>query len=298
MKKIAYSLLMTFLFGSFFPSYQAYANGRKFLIALEDQKNIRSKENSDLIDALSKNANFKEYFLLVNVYCYNLSLRVEDGILKDKKTLKILENFDNSAIVEKEKVSKLLGFEDYTQNSQYSYKLSELGKNLLSTFPILKQLDKTEVESILSAAATKGDFAANFKKYVITDADYDACNLKARNDLNACKSAKQPFHWYKWAALATALVCVAAFVACSIIVVIAASATAPEVVAAEAAVNGAMIAKIFMGITGLCWPMAFSAFGGTFNESVTSICDDNANMDLKFCDLIKHTDRTITGGRE
>ena len=191
---------MTFLFGSFFPSYQAYANGKKHI---EFNKiHNSSLLNEDLVDKLAKSKVFESYFnsLYILVFSSQLSLSNKSSKQLEEIELKLKNITDSKGTTED--VYKVLNLD---VDKSFDLKINELNVKLQNEFPELTLINKVEKEKIIENAIIKGELVTKFLNA------NDDCIKNASEEYGKCLHGVS---WYRFAAAIAGGVCVIALIAC------------------------------------------------------------------------------------
>ena len=264
MKNIAYSFIMIILFGSLFPSAQAYANGKKYI----QFNKIQNKTilNDDLVDKLVNSKNFEAYcysfFILGTLTFNNLSSKTEKQL---KETISKLENSKNGNDIKLSYENDILGFKI---NKEASEKLNELSKKFRSEFSELAFLTKEQVENVVAKALVKGDMINKF----IAFADSESCAVDALNNHTKCIADAK---WFKVAAGACTVVGVIAIIVCGVALSAVSAGTAAPAWLSFAAATSASITTVCL-----------TAFSYSWSSTIQSNCANIRDSDLKYCAFV------------
>lgn len=209
MKNIAYSLIMTFLFGTFFPSYQAYANGKK---NIEFSKTYNySILNEDLVDKLANSKTFEKFYNLTYMFsAYSVSM-LSHKSNEELELLKLkaieLENKNGLSASDTIEIYKLFGYENSERILGFEANMNKLMTNLKNQFPDFARLNKIEAKEVIEKAIYKGDFATKAALLF----DMDQCYDDANKSYSKCMSNT---FWAEVILVATCAICIGAVVAC------------------------------------------------------------------------------------
>ena len=173
---------MTFLFGMFFPSYQAHAKGNNTFAASEKvQLNI--KFNDDLADKLASSKTFEKifnnYFVLAFLFNNNIhSISAEEFKQLEERlsSAKILKIEDNNSI------NNMLGFNNNTELIEFSTRFTKLNEKLNFEFPELSLLSPDSKENVIKNAISKGNLVE--KAFAVSERN--DCFNKVTANWNTC----------------------------------------------------------------------------------------------------------------
>lgn len=259
MKNIAHSLLLTLLFGIFFPSYQAYASGKKFSIALEKQK----INNDNLVDRLANSKTFEYYFTSVYYICMitqaNLSTKNEKQIKEFSKKIEDLQKIENYTF---EDISNKT---DLKINKDFNEKFVKIKQKYLTEFSDLFLLDEQQKVSILERAVEKGNLFDKAKLAVVdTQSCFDTSNTSYANCMTKGANLGK-------VATILAFICAGAVFLCL----------------AELTFGTSTVAAVGIVVTafGFCLGAAATALNNVYGGSTDSNCASALNSNLNSCVL-------------
>ena len=251
---------MTFLFGMFFPSYHAYANGSKHI---EFENKIMF--NDDLVDKLSVSKTFEKFynkaFILSITLSANLAVNTEGQ--NEAIKLKLVEINDKKTFTEAGNLEayKILGFENIPEIKIFDSKLNELKIKLQREFPELVIMNKDELNRTLKSAIEKGGLESK----AITLLTRDECYANAGNLYSDCLT--QP-SWFLKVVKRCAIVCFVGAIACAIL---GTAGTASAVIAAGCGT-----------LFGICFTGCGAAFGLGISN-ISGECTDQYNARQTAC---------------
>ena len=258
---------MTFLFGSFFPTYQVYANSNKYL-KFEKVQNV-AHYNEDLVERLANSKTFESFyyslFILGTAANYNLSIMPEK---QSKETIAKLETIKNSKDSNLNDACSALGFKI---DKLAVEKINELQVKFKSEFPDLALLDQEQREQIINKAVVLG----NLNEKVTLYADSKSCLKSASREQGNCIANGQ---WFRSMTATCAAVCYFAALSCAIGI--------------AAATAGTGIAAAFVALTTLaggCAVVCLTAFVVSVSETVERKCSAGYLTDLQICALLYGT---------
>ena len=270
MKNIALSLTMTFLFGMFFPSYQAHAKGN---LSFDVAKNLQlnAKFSDKLVDKLAKSKTleniFIKYFTLNLFTSMNRSVlsrdvvKVFDERIRENQEISLADN--NMAI-------NMLGFSNNAEFSYFNEKLAVLQLKLNNEFPELSLMNLEDRENIIQNAIVKG----NLVNIAIEFANNDECLAYASKMQTNCLNPGAK--WYQKIMLAAIAICVVA--ACIAISAGAALTLPGSVVAIGAA------ATIYLQLSLSCVTAIGGAFYSTLPTSdLAASCETTTHPYFTYC---------------
>lgn len=259
MKNIAYSLIMTFLFGTFFPSYQAYAKGNNTFATMQKVP-LNIKLNDDLVSKLASSKTFEAYyyslFILARYSALSLSNKSEKQLEQVSLQLKqIVDKKDNN-----NNVYAALGLD---VDKTFMLKTDELQVKLKNEFPALITMDENQIKELINNAVAKGDLEAKAMAFGARD----DCFNDAAKEYTKCTSGTK--WWSATAGLACAI-CVTALVACLL-------ATA----FATAGTSAALFAAALLPYTQKCIVATLSMFN--LSTGFNSVCDSQNTVRVEGC---------------
>lgn len=195
---------MTFLFGIFFPSYQAYAKGNNTFATMQKVQ-LNTKLNDDLVNKLASSKTFEAYyyslFTLAMYSALSLSNKSEKQLEQVSLQLEqIVDKKDNNI----NNVYAALGLE---VDKAFTLKTDELQVKLKNEFPALTVMDENQIKEVVNRAILKGDLEAK----AIAFGAKDECFNTAAKEYTKCTSGSR---WWSAAAGIACVVCVVALVAC------------------------------------------------------------------------------------
>ncbi len=195
---------MTFLFGTFFPSYQAYAKGNNSIIAMEKMQ-LDTKLNNQLVDKLIASNDFENFYKNIALITFNssilMSTKSEQEIQEFTKKVNELSLTSDSNKLKLKKTYELIGFTSEV-SSKVSNLISDLTNKLKTSIPELQLLDENGLKSILEQAVVKGKMDQKVIKSMV-DAKDDCYNTASRI-FGECTSKGS---WFKGAMIGAIGVC-------------------------------------------------------------------------------------------
>ena len=269
MKKISYSLIMITLFGTFFPSYQAHAEGKKY-IEFKNFENTASF-NEDLINKLANSKTFEAYyyhmFTLAMFSSMSLSTKSEKDLKQISSKLEdIVEKKDINA-----NVYDVIGLQ---ADNVYTEKISKLQIKLQNEFPELVLMDEIQRSEIVNNAIVRGNLEAK----ALAVADRDSCFKDATEGHNGCLANGK---WWRGATAFAGGICVLAVVAC----------LAAGTIVTVGTGAAAFAAGLLPFATG-CATAFFAAFN--FTSSGSSECDSTFTVRSASC--VEQYGKLVEGG--
>jgi len=197
---------MTFLFGIFFPSYQAYAKGNNDIIAMEKMQ-LNTKLNNQLVDKLIASNDFENFYNNMALITFNssilMSTKSEQEIQEFTKKVNELSLTSDSNKLKFKKTFELIGFTSEVSTT-ISNLISNLTNKLKTSIPELQLLDENGFKSILEQAVVKGKMDQKATKFIFDDAAKDACYDTASRIFGECTSNGS---WFKGAMVAGIVIC-------------------------------------------------------------------------------------------
>lgn len=285
MKNIAYSLIMTFLFGSFFPSYQAYANGTKHI----EFNKIQNKTilNEDLINKLAVSKVFENYFNATAAIAYNIAVSYEFKSEEQKleinnKFKNVYQNNEIKSTIDLDKEALAMAVKTNTSPddiNQFDKQMFILKNKLFSQFPELAKANQLDLRNIIDGAILKGGLMEKFTKNVV-DAGSD-CRKDAVNKYDKCLRPRAT--WYQALLITGVVLCFIGALICVGIGATAAGAITVVTGGAGAPV-AAPIASGCLALFTTCYTGLGIAFGTSHNP--TPDCDTYFNNLLKTCIMV------------
>lgn len=277
MKNIAYSLIMTVLFGSIFPSAQAYANGKKN-IEFKNTYNT-SIVNEDLVDKLAKSKFFESFYNQCAILSYHMATSVSYKSEKDRQMIAEKINQLNSSTTKSNEsdnieMLKLVGFDNPDDFSDFDKRLSNLKIKLNNEFPQLLMLNHADVEIVMTKAIQKANLESKFSILLSKNQCYD----DAHGEYTRCVSGAK---WWRTAAVIGGIICAVAVVACYF---------GTLVIPGGAAATGA-----FITLMGTCVTFAISRFDGN-SQDIGGTCLDTYKSLNSEC--IRIWGAQVAGGAE
>lgn len=278
MKNITYSLIMTFLFGSFFPSYQAYANGTKH-IELNNTFNS-SSINDDLVDRLANSKDFEKLYnhlsWMVIFSNANISGMSAKELEETRKELEILSNKKEITQDDDLNISKTLGFQDYDNYKSFNTQFDKLRTSLVKYFPELALMNEINQKDVYERAIIKGNLTSKFMSLISKQECFDAAN----KEYGGCVTGGR---WFRAAVGIITVVCAVVTLVCAVITSgLSAGATIPAWIASY----GPLVAS--------CAAIGSGYFLYTPQATVT--CMNQLKTKLEIC-VIEHG-RLLAGGVE
>jgi hypothetical protein len=259
MKNIAYSLIMTFLFGSFFPSYQAYAKGNNTFATMQKAQ-LNTKLNDDLVNKLASSKTFEAYyyslFTLAMYSALSLSNKSEKQLEQVSLQLEqIVDKKDNN-----NNVYAALGLE---VDKAFTLKTDELEIKLKNEFPALTVMDENQIKEVVNRAIVKGDLEAKAMAFGVRD----DCFNNAAKEYTKCTTGSK---WWSATAAIACGICVAALIACVLVTAFATAGT-----------SAVAFAAALLPYTKICISTTLTMFGlsGQFNTT----CDIQNKIRVESC---------------
>ena len=242
MKNITYSLLMIFLFGSLFPSAQAYAKGNNNVATLPKVQ-FNSKLNDDLVNKLASSKTFESFYNQTAILSFHMSLTL--AVISEKERAILVEKLDKFNSNEKlnesnnNEMLKFLGFDNPDDVSITNKRLSDLKIKLNNEIPELSMLSNSNLEIVMTKAIQQAGLEAKFAAL----ASANECYENAHKDYTKCAAGSR---WWRNAAAAAGVLCAALILACYLAVL-----TIP---------GGAAATSAFILAMGSCVNFAVNAF--------------------------------------
>ncbi|MFV8353353.1 hypothetical protein [Flavobacterium sp. XS2P14] len=204
MKNIAYSLTITFLFGMFFPSYQAYAKGNNSFATLPKMQ-FNTKFTDDLVNKLSLSKTFAAYYYQLHtiaVYTSTALSTKSDAQLNQvsSRIEQIIEKKDNN-------IDNLYSELGLIVDKDFTTKTNDLLVKLKSEFPSLTAMSESQLSDVINKSIIKGDL---LNRAVAFDARNN-CYDNANSAFAKCIAGR---NWYAKLVGAVAVICVAALIVC------------------------------------------------------------------------------------
>lgn len=271
MKNIAYSLIMTFLFGILCPSYQAYASGKEFSIVLEKQQN-RAKLNDDLVIRLSNSKTFESLYNAMFIFGFLASDKLLTKTVEQQKL--IFNNLEQLTNTKEANFNDLFSAFDLQENKLLGERVNKTKEKLRIEFPDLFVLDQVEGNEVITKAIEKGNFEN--KAYILLDGN--ECIANAEKSRTICQTQNK---WYKYVAGGVVKGCIVAALVCFAGAIVFSFGTA-----------GAGTPVALLGIFTGCALTAGGIFAA-FNNTLTA-CDTAYNGAENNC--LTRFGNTITGG--
>lgn len=285
MKNIAYSLIMTVLFGSFFPSAQAYANGNKYT---EFNRVYNSSFlNEDLINKLAVSKVFESYFNATAAISYNIAVSYEFKSEAQKSEIinkfkNVYQNNEFKSTIDLDKEALAMAVKTNTTADdivQFDKQMFILKNTLFNQFPELAKASGSDLRNIIDSAISRGGLIGKFTKNVV-DAGSD-CRQNAVNKYDKCLRPQAT--WYQSLLITGVVLCFIGALICTALGATAAGAVTAVTGGAASAV-AAPIASGCLALFTTCYSGLAIAFSTSHNPST----DCNAYFEnlLKTCIMV------------
>jgi hypothetical protein len=222
MKNIAHSLIMIFLFGILCPSYQAYAEGNKFLQKNINDIAIKKSVKENLAENLVADKNFVNFYIYMSTSIAIIDINSNLGSNNATNDIKqFASNNDGSTYNtlnddKKNQLADIVGFKNANEMDKSNQYITWSINRLKTNFPAINQLSEDELEEVFLAVGSNLNIEEKLEKN-LEDSAKTKCYADAKAEqidkLEGRSLLKSTLH-------AINIFCIGALIACVITAVI------------------------------------------------------------------------------